>query len=354
MGILTDDPASEANRQLAERVSRFRSDVEASLSALEAPLAIPTLSEASEEARAIEAVREILEARAHGGQQDILRAVLQGSALCFRRSILFIGRDQSLVGWERRGFDVRGPGPDATDGRLRLGAAGDHLLARAHAGGALVHAGPEGPGDAVVQALGGPVPRSSAAAPLLVKERAVAVLYGDSPETLSDGRLALFDLLARIGGVSLEIRSSRRKLAAIAEAGTALPAPARAMLGRPGSPDVNPAAPEEAEMQALLGDLEPLPRREEGDRLSPEEQRQHNDARRFASLLVSELLLYNEEAVIQGRKQRDLSQRLAREIERTRLAYEARIPTTLKEGPRYLEDELLRVLADGDEALLTP
>jgi len=69
---------------------------------------------------------------------------------------------------------------------------------------------------------------------------------------------------------------------------------------------------------------------------------------------VSELLLYNEEAVIQGRKQRDLSQRLAREIERTRLAYEARIPTALKQGPRYLEDELLRVLADGDEALLTP
>lgn len=106
-------------------------------------------------------------------------------------------------------------------------------------------------------------------------------------------------------------------------------------------------------MQALLGDLDAFPRRETAEtRLSAEEQRQHNDARRFASLLVSELLLYNEEAVIQGRKQRDLSQRLAREIERTRQAYAARLPSGLRAAPRYLEEELLRVLADGDEALL--
>jgi hypothetical protein len=106
-------------------------------------------------------------------------------------------------------------------------------------------------------------------------------------------------------------------------------------------------------MQALLGDLDSLPRREPaGSELSPEEQRQHNDARRFASLLVSELLLYNEEAVILGRKQRDLSRRLAREIERTRQAYAARIPSGLRAAPRYLEEEMLRILADGDEALL--
>jgi len=57
--------------------------------------------------------------------------------------------------------------------------------------------------------------------------------------------------------------------------------------------------------------------------------------------------------VIQGRKQRDLSHRLAREIERTRQAYAARLPTGLRTAPRYLEDELLRVLADGDAALLS-
>jgi hypothetical protein len=112
-------------------------------------------------------------------------------------------------------------------------------------------------------------------------------------------------------------------------------------------------APEDAEMQALLGDLETSPRPEpKGDDVSPETQRQHADARRFASLLVSELLLYNEEAVIQGRRHRDLSRRLGKEIDRTRQAYQARVPPSVHRGAHYLEEELLRVLAEGDRSLL--
>ena len=352
MGILTDDPETEASRQWTERVIRFRSDIEASLQALAAPLETSPASGPLVDSCALDAVRDILDAGRTGAQRDILRALLRGSELCFRRAILLIGRDHSLVGWERRGFGEqeweRGEGRAA----VRLAATGDHLVARARAIGAMVVAGPEGPGDEILQGLGGGVPLGAAAAPLRVRDRAVAVLYGDSPEAVSAGRLGLFDLLARVGSLELELRASRRRLAAAAEAGMLVPAPTREGRDRDGL-DANPAAPEEAEMQALLSDLEALPRREEGDGLSPEEQRQHNDARRFASLLVSELLLYNEEAVIQGRKQRDLSRRLAPEIERTRRAYEARVPSALRTGPRYLEDELLRVLADGDEALLT-
>jgi len=350
MGILSDDPASEATRHWAERVTRFRSEVEASLAALAAPIDLPASPVLSEDAHAVDAVRNVLEAASAGGQREILRAVLQGSEICFQRTILFIGRDQTLVGWERRGFGDDRPGRNAGGVPLQI-SGGDHLPGRARGGGAMIHAGPEGPGDDVVRALGGDAPVTSAAAPLMVRTRAVAVLYGDAFEALAAGRLGLFDLLARVGGLALEIRAHRRRLTT--ETGALLPAAAGVRRERVVAFDANPAAPEEAEMQALLGDIETLPRREEGEGLSPEEQRQHNDARRFASLLVSELLLYNEEAVIQGRKQRDLSQRLAPEIERTRRAYEARIPSALRGGPRYLEDELLRILADGDEALLT-
>lgn len=349
MGILTDDPATEASRQWTERVTRFRSDIEASLQALAAPLEVAAPNAPGDDARSLDAVRDILEAGAKGAQREILRAVLRGSGLCFTRAILLIGRDDSLVGWERRGFGEEQP--ERGEG-VRLAAAGEHLVARARSTGALAVAGSQGPGDDVLRALGGAAPVSAAAVPLVVRDRVVAVLYGDAPMAISSGRLVLFEVLGRIGGLALELRASRKRLAAAAEAGTLLPVPARPGRERDGT-DVNPAEPEEAEMQALLADLETMPRREEGEGLSPEEQRQHNDARRFASLLVSELLLYNEEAVIQGRKQRDLSRRLAPEIERTRRAYEARVPSALQAGPRYLEDELLRVLADGDEALLT-
>src|SRR4030095_12519359 len=43
---------------------------------------------------------------------------------------------------------------------------------------------------------------------------------------------------------------------------------------------------------------------------SDEERRLHNDARRFARLLVSEIKLYNEQKVSEGRSEHDLYDRL--------------------------------------------
>ncbi|HEV8199929.1 MAG TPA: hypothetical protein VGS03_07905 [Candidatus Polarisedimenticolia bacterium] len=348
---MSDDRHSgmDANRRLAEKVERFRSDLESALRDLASPIETAAPAGASEFAGAVQAIHAILDAGS-ADQREVLRSVLDASALCFTRCLILIGRDSLLVEWEARGFGGNGRAHE----RLSLPATGDHLMSRARTSGTLRTAGPEGPGSAVVEALGGSVPVASAACPLLVRGRPVAILYGDSAETAAPPTSAdLFAVFARLGGAALEMQALTRRSHPAGEtaAGSRLPARAPMRVGPAGTP---PAAPEEAEMQALLGDLDSLPRRESAEpALSPEEQRQHNDARRFASLLVSELLLYNEEAVIQGRKQRDLSHRLAREIERTRQAYAARVPTGLRTAPRYLEDELLRVLADGDEALLS-
>jgi hypothetical protein len=348
---VSDENLLDTNRRLAERVARFRSEIESALHDLAAPLETTLDSEPGGPAHMTGAIHTILDAAA-SGQRDILRAVLDCSTLCFARVFILIGKDSRLIEWEGRG--LAGNGRDAGN-RLNLPSTGEHLPARARAMGSLVVAGPEGPGPEVIEALGNAAPAASAACPLMVRGRPVAILYGDSGEPVGPGTAELFGALARLGGAALELQAQARRPRPIAEraAGSRLPARAISGMARADDGADLPAEPEEAEMQALLGDLDPLPRREAADTgLSPEEQRQHNDARRFASLLVSELLLYNEEAVIQGRKQRDLSRRLAREIERTRLAYESRIPSALWSGPRYLDEELLRVLADGDEALM--
>jgi hypothetical protein len=75
-------------------------------------------------------------------------------------------------------------------------------------------------------------------------------------------------------------------------------------------------------------------------------------ARRFARLLVSEIKLYNESAVRIGRDRRDLSRRLGTEIERARRLYEERVPATVPARATYFDDELVKILADGDPALL--
>jgi hypothetical protein len=352
MRIVSDDRHSgmDANRRLAEKVERFRSELESALRDLASPIETDASAGATGFASAVRAIHVILDAGV-ADQREVLRSVLDASAHCFSRSLILIARDSLLVEWEARGFGGNGRAHE----RLSLPAIGDHLLARARTSGALRTAGPEGPGPAVVEALGGSVPAVSAACPLLVRGRPVAILYGDSPEAAAPAALSadLFAVFARLGGAALEMQALARRSHPAGEMAAEPRLPVRAPM-RSGPAGTPPAAPEEAEMQALLGDLDSLPRRESAETaLSPEEQRQHNDARRFASLLVSELLLYNEEAVIQGRKQRDLSHRLAREIERTRQAYAARLPTGLRTAPRYLEDELLRVLADGDEALLS-
>lgn len=105
-------------------------------------------------------------------------------------------------------------------------------------------------------------------------------------------------------------------------------------------------------MQALLGDIEGMRRGSSDGQLSPDDQRIQADARRFASLLISEILLYNEEAVILGRRNHDLSKRLAREIEKSRQAFSTRVPRHLGSAGRYFDEELIRVLAEGDASVL--
>jgi hypothetical protein len=75
-------------------------------------------------------------------------------------------------------------------------------------------------------------------------------------------------------------------------------------------------------------------------------------ARRYARLLVSEIKLYHEPAVIEGRRDRDLAMRLGGEIARARALYEERVPPHVRRRADYFRDELVRTLANGDASLL--
>ncbi|MGH9765713.1 MAG: hypothetical protein ACREDR_22810 [Blastocatellia bacterium] len=79
-----------------------------------------------------------------------------------------------------------------------------------------------------------------------------------------------------------------------------------------------------------------------------EEEKQHNDARRFARLLVSEIKLYNEQKVVEGRSNRDLYDRLKEDIDRSRQMYEKRIAASVATKFDYFYDELVNTLAEGD------
>lgn len=79
-----------------------------------------------------------------------------------------------------------------------------------------------------------------------------------------------------------------------------------------------------------------------------DERRLHNDARRFARLLVSEIKLYNEPKVREGRQAQDIYVRLRDAIDRSRQMYERRVAPPVATRFDYFHYELVNTLAEGD------
>lgn len=78
----------------------------------------------------------------------------------------------------------------------------------------------------------------------------------------------------------------------------------------------------------------------------------HEEARRLARLLVTEIKLYNEEQVEEGRRGRNIYQSLRDDIDRSRQIYEERVDEGIRAGTDYFRDELVRILAAGDAEAL--
>ncbi len=83
--------------------------------------------------------------------------------------------------------------------------------------------------------------------------------------------------------------------------------------------------------------------------VTEDERRLHNDARRFARLLVSEIKLYNEQKVKEGRDGNDLYERLKEAIDRSREMYDKRVQPPVAAKFDYFHYELVNTLAEGDD-----
>jgi len=86
--------------------------------------------------------------------------------------------------------------------------------------------------------------------------------------------------------------------------------------------------------------------------VNDEERRYHQDARRFARLLVSEIKLYNETKVREGRDAGDIYGRLREDIDRSRQMYDKRVHPSVAPRYDYFHHELVSTLAEGDTARL--
>jgi hypothetical protein len=78
----------------------------------------------------------------------------------------------------------------------------------------------------------------------------------------------------------------------------------------------------------------------------------HRKARRCARLLVDEIKLYNQAKVAEGRRHKDLYDRLKEDIDKSRSTYTKRYGTTAAASGDYFQKEVVRNLAEEDLSVL--
>ena len=311
----------------------------------------------------IEAARDLDRATT---QVEILNRLLQ---ICLRsasRAVLLVLRGGVFTVWKAAGI----PSGDARQETLRraaLPAAAPGPLARALEGQPWRLAG----GNETSARLGCADAADAVLIPIVIAEKVTGALYADAvaaearrfdPEALA--------FLAFLSGLFIERLPLRRLRPAPAlreiEPAAASPRPDdddTGMLDLWQEPPAFGAAeppPARAEGNESPGESEsardnsapPAARPSREGRLtgplapSGDEERR-TEARRFAQFLVSEIKLYNERAVLEGRQQGNLYRRLKEEIDLSRQMYEERIPASIRAGSDFLHEELVRILADG-------
>jgi len=86
--------------------------------------------------------------------------------------------------------------------------------------------------------------------------------------------------------------------------------------------------------------------------LSAEDADTHRKAQRFARLLVDEIKLYNQAKVNEGRRNKDLYDRLKEDIDKSRSTFQKRYGSTVAASGDYFQKEVVRSLAEDDLSVM--
>jgi hypothetical protein len=247
-------------------------------------------------------------------QAEILRHLLEGAARFAGRVALFVVKGSTINGWQGIGFEDN----DAIKSVNVSSASG--LSARAIQGRSPASGSANEFDAGFIATVKAPAGNDCLVLPLVVKDKAAAVIYADSGtaggEQLDGSGL---QALTRFAAIWLEL-SALRKAGGIPEE-----APPAVAMAASASASAAPVS---------------------------EEDELHKKARRFAKLLVEEIKLYNQPKVEAGRQHRDLYDRLKIDIEKSRATYDKRYAESAVASADYFTQELVRILADNDVSLM--
>ncbi len=353
--------------------------------------------------------RAVAEIQLGSSQREILRALLDTSARYASRVALFVVKGSHATGWQGRGFaknDV------LKDFALDENAP---AVGRAIGDRAVVSAPAAELDSRFLEEVGTPASGEAQILPLILKDKVAALVYADSgtdaPGLFNAGAL---ELLVLSTSAWLEVNSLRKQahkeraqadnpqesnagippsempsyptpahagpayndpfaasapghaMAAAAAAGqvslpvgsAAADAPATAVEQNTITEFQSTVTETVTEMEPALAEPVPIGNAESTSTatrdaaISPEDQDIHRKAQRFARLLVDEIKLYNQAKVAEGRKSKDLYDRLQEVIEKSRATYQKRYGNTVAASANYFQHEIIRSLAEDDLSIM--
>ncbi|MGB7926973.1 MAG: hypothetical protein WCF61_02390 [Terriglobales bacterium] len=351
--------------------------------------------------------RAVAEIQSGSSQREILRALLDASVRYASRVALFVVKGSHATGWQARGF--------ANDDAVKDFALDESAPAVLRAvGDRVVASVPVADLDSrFLEQVGTPASGEGRVLPLILKDKVAALVYADSG-TDAEGLIeaGALDLLVLSTSAWLEVNSLRKHaqkelsaahaedqsgshdaavggvpssqaaafndpfashapafaakhvMAAAASAGDASVSAANAVAMAPEMAEAESVATEVqlavAEMEPALAEplpighveAEPAPQAVPAGTLSPQDQEVHRKAQRFARLLVDEIKLYNQAKVAEGRKNKDVYDRLKDTIEKSRATYQKRYGSTVAASANYFQHEIIRSLAEDDVSIM--
>ena len=323
-------------------ISAFEQQLEMLLSDIISNLPVPPKRPSSELESLVEFTRKMDGVHT---QSEVLKTLLQHISNWVDRAVLFVVKGEQAVAWAGLGLSH-----DWDSGRIRQIKVN---LSQATVLGGVVTSGQPSYGLAdkyadnaeLFMQIGSTFPRTALAFPVTVRGKIAGILYADLQEDLGDkpDLPNLLYLACRAAGFEIDVLPLKPKTVAPPEPAKTYPSSAGSAA--PVMEEVREPGKEEGQATVIMPVPQVVP-------LSEEEQKLHDDAKRFARLLVSEIKLYNEAQVAAGRENRDLYERLRDDIERSRRTYMDRVPQHIFSSTDYFYEELVRTLANGDSSLL--
>jgi len=272
--------------------------------------------------------RHVRSLTAPQGPTDLFKNLLGSVRLVAPRGSLYLIRKEQVRGWGVFGFSEEA----ARAFRGRSTGVGEGWLGRV--------IGTEWPlyePDAadVCPRYGQPSPFECAGMAIRVKGRAIGLVVVERQTTETPWHPALLSVLVRVAQLQLDLDVLRRKLgtsepesATVGALVGSAPGESAAVAGRPARPaptvPVVPAV-DDPGLEAV---------------------------RRYARLVATDIRLYNEEAVLLGRRHGDLVDRLADQLTRGKEAFLRRHGPLGRTALQILRGAYVEVLAGGDETLV--